>query len=264
MIIVNVLIIIIMSSCASEKASTPEQLLDKAKNMAAVDPQGALLVIDSLHELYPREIRSRRIADTLEWNIELNEALKNIPVLDSILHEDSVRLQGLISNFNYSKIDDYQDYGIYEHRRFMTENNTGRCYLKATINEIGELVLISFYSGKKMEHNGLTVIVDGLEKHVSETDNVSGFMDGGTYREFITINDNVENGITGLIASCENDVTIRLEGENVHEYVMTKSDVQAFKETVEMAKLLQEMHLFNIQSAKFTNQIELLSTRLGK
>lgn len=263
-IIINILTVTMICSCKMEQSSSPEQLLSRAKNIAEVDPQGALLVIDSLHELYPRDIRSRREADTIEWQIEMSEAQKNMPMLDSLLKADSTKLQELVKSFHYSKMDEYQDYGIYEHHRFMTENNTGRCYLKTTINEIGELVMISFYSGKEAAHSSFTVTVDGLEKHISETDNISGFTDGGTYREFITINDNIENGVTGLIASCESEVIIRLEGESSYEYTMTMGDIQAFKETMELAKLLQEMHLFQIQTSKFSNKIEILSTRLGK
>lgn len=261
----NMLIAITILSCTNEKACTPEKLLSKAKNMAEADPQGALLVIDSLHELYPKEIRSRRIADTLEWNIELTEAMKNLPVLDSMLREDSVKLQELTHNFNYSNIDEYQDLGIYEHHKFRTENNTDRCYLKTTINDFGELIFISYYSGKKAKHNIIVVNVDGFEKRINTTENISSYLDEGNYREFITINDSIDNGITVFIAGCENDVKVRLIGEEENdftEYAITKSHIQAFKETLELAKLLQEMHLFSLQTKKFSKKIELLNKRL--
>jgi len=262
MAIANALIIITILSCGVEQASTPEQLLSRAKSMAEADPQGALLVIDSLHEMYPKEIRSRREADTLEWQIEYNEAIKNLPVLDSMMTIDSIRLAELSKNFRYSKIDEYQDYGSYEHKRFQTENNAGRCYLKPTINEIGEIIIISYYSGKKEEHNGFTVRVGEYEKSVVETENISGFMDGSTYREFITISDSIDNGITGFIATSEESVRVRLNGEKEHEYEMGMNDVNAFKETVELAKLLQEMNLYNIQIRKFTKMMNLLEERL--
>lgn len=261
-IVINALIITTISSCSTEKASTPQQLLDRAKSLANVDPQGALLVIDSLHELYPKEIRSRRIADTIEWQIEFSEAEKNLPVLDSVLRNDSIRLHELSKKFYYSKIDQYQDYGTYEHRRFQTENNTGRCYIKPTVNDMGEIVLISYYSGKKEVHNGFTVIAGGYEKSIRDSENVSGFMDGGSYREFITTNDSVENGMTGFIAASEGEVTVRLLGEQEHEYQMSSNDVAAFRETVELAKLLQEMHIYNTQIIKFTKRIEQLGDRL--
>lgn len=264
MIWVNVLTIIIVSSCNTEKTSTPEQLLERAKYMATTDPQGALLVIDSLHECYPREIRSRRIADTIEWKIDFCEAEKNLPVLDSALRNDSTRLHELSKMFHYSKIDQYQDFGTYEHKRFQTENNAGRCYIKPTINDLGEIVLISYYSGKKEEHKGFTVMADGFEKSVRDSENISGFMDGGTYREFITASDSVDNGITGFIAGSEGEVSVRLFGEGEHEYKMSANDVAAFRETMELAKLLQEMRLYRIQVRKFTRKIEQLGERLGK
>lgn len=263
-IIINMLAITIISSCDTESSSTSEQLLDRAKSIAEVDPQGALLAIDSLHELYPRDIRSRRIADTLEWQIEFNEAEKNLPVLDSILREDSTRLHELSKEFNYSKIDQYQDYGNYEHKRFLTENNTWRCHLKSTVNDLGEIVFISYYSGKKEEHTGFTILADGFEKSINDAENISGFMDGGTYREFITINDSIENGMISFITNSNGNIMVRLNGENEHEYAMSTSDIEAFRETLELARLLQEINLYKMQTRKFSNKIELLSTRLGK
>lgn len=264
MIIIKTLIIILISSCGTEKASTPEQLLDRAKIMAEVDPQGALLTIDSLHELYPREIRSRRMADTIEWKIEYDEAIKNLPVLDSIISKDSLQLAELAKNFNYSKNEEYQDYGNYEHKRFRTENNTWRCYLKSTVNDLGDMVLISYYSGKKEEHNGFTVTAGEYEKSIRDAENVSGFMDGGTYREFITVNDSLENGMISFITSCDDGITVRLNGEKEHEYTMGSSDVEAFRETMELARLLQEINLYKMQIRKFRSKIELLGTRLEK
>ena len=264
MICINILTIIIISSCGSEKAISPEQLLNRAKSMAEDDPQGALLTIDSLHELYPREIRSRRMADTIEWQIEYNEAIKNLPVLDSIISNDSLRLAELVKNFNYSKDEEYQDYGNYEHKRFRTENNTWRCYLKSTVNDMGDVVLISYYSGKKEEHNGFTVMAGEYERSIRDAENVSGFMDGGTYREFITVNDSLENGMIGFITSSDGGIVVRLNGEKEHEYTMGSNDIEAFRETMELAKLLQEINLYKMQIRKFRSKIELLGTRLGK
>lgn len=264
MILVNILTIIIISSCGTEKASTPEQLLSRAKSMAEVDPQGALLAIDSLHELYPKEIRSRREADTLEWQIEYNEAVNNLPLLDSAIRNDSIRLDELTKNFRYSKIDEYQDYGNYEHKKFQTENNTWRCYLKTTINDLGEVVIISYYSGSKEEHVGFTVTAGEFEKSIHEAENVSGFMDGGSYREFITVNDSSENGMLEFIAGSDGDIKVRLIGEKEHEYSMGINDVVAFKESLELAKLLQEMNLYKKQQTKFTKKMELLGSRLGR
>lgn len=264
MICINILTIIIISSCGSEKAISPEQLLDRAKSMAEDDPQGALLTIDSLHELYPREIRSRRMADTIEWQIEYNEAIKNLPVLDSIISNDSLRLAELVKNFNYSKDEEYQDYGNYEHKYFRTENNTWRCYLKSTVNDRGDVVLISYYSGKKEEHNGFTVMSGEYERSIRDAENVSGFMDGGTYREFITVNDSLENGMIGFITSSDGGIVVRLNGEKEHEYTMGSNDIEAFRETMELAKLLQEINLYKMQIRKFRSKIELLGTRLGK
>lgn len=264
MIITNALIITLISTCSTEKASTPEQLLSRAKVMAEDDPQGALLTIDSLHELYPREIRSRRMADTIEWQIEYNEAVKNLPVLDSIISNDSLRLAELTKSFNYSRDEEYQDYGNYEHKCFRTENNTWRCYLKSTVNDLGDIILISYYSGKKEEHNGFTVTAGEYEKSIRDAENVSGFMDGGTYREFITVNDSLENGIIGFITNSDGEVVVRLNGEKEHEYTMSNNDIEAFRETMELAELLQEINLYKMQIRKFRSKIELLGTRLGR
>lgn len=255
-----------LASCgANNKEVSAERLLSTARELEQTNPQAALLSLDSIHEIFPRDIPSRRQADTIEWRIELRQAHKALPGLDSMLRADSVRLADYTGNFAYRKDDNYQDIGLWEHKVFRTENNTHKCYLKPTVNDRGEVVLISFYVGRQCQHNGLTVTVDGYEKSVSNIEDVTSFNDGGQFHEFMSLNDDLNNGLTAFIAGAnEESAVVALHGDDETTYKLTKRDIEAFRECHSLAVLLSEMNRFSMQITKFDRQINMLTRRIGE
>lgn len=255
-----------LASCgANNKEVSAERLLSTARELEQTNPQAALLSLDSIHEIFPRDIPSRRQADTIEWRIELRQAHKALPGLDSMLRADSVRLADYTGNFAYRKDDNYQDIGLWEHKVFRTENNTHKCYLKPTVNDRGEVVLISFYVGRQCQHNGLTVTVDGYEKSVSNIEDVTSFNDGGQFHEFMSLNDDLNNGLTAFIAGAnEESAVVALHGDDETTYKLTKRDIEAFRECHSLAVLLSEMNQFSMQITKFDRQINMLTRRIGE
>lgn len=260
----SVLTLALVSCLSSEKSVTAENLLDNARKLEKNDPQAALLTLDSIHETFPRDIKSRRLADTIEWRIELAQAIITLPHVDSMLRTDSARLEELKVNFNYSPISDYQDIGTWEHRYFRTENNTHRNYLKPTVNDNGDIVLISFYVGRESMHTSMTVSIDGMERQSDVADDISSFIDNGVFHEFLSFNDNLTNGMVAYIADTEGEeVIITLNGDNPYSYEMLDRDREAFRETMSLAVLLREIHDFATQQHKFSRQIDLLNQRLN-
>lgn len=264
-ILIFSLLALLLFSCAnSEKVVTAESLLDSARRLEKKDPQAALLALDSIHESFPRDIKSRRQADTIEWRIELAQAIVSLPHVDSMLRVDSARLEEMKVKFNYFPASDYQDIGTWEHRVFRTENNTHRNYLKPTVNDYGDIVLISFYVGHEAVHTSMTISIDGLARNSETADDVSSFIDNGVFHEFLSFNDNLENGLTAFVSDTEGEkATVTLNGENPHSYDMNSRDREAFRETHAMAVLLREIHDFALQQTKFSRQIELLNSRLN-
>lgn len=262
-LISSVLAFILISCAGSGKAVTAEGLLENARRLEKKDPQAALLALDSIHETFPRDIKSRRQADTIEWRIELAQATVSLPYVDSMLRIDSARLESLKVNFNYIPASDYQDIGTWEHRVFRTENNTHRNYLKPTINDNGDIVLISFYVGREAAHTSLTISIDGMEKHSGTADDISSFNDNGAFHEFLSFNDDLQDGLTAYIADSDGEkITVELKGDNEYYYDMNSRDREAFGQTMKLAVLLREIHDFATQQTKFTRQIELLNQRL--
>lgn len=253
-----------LSSCGiGGREVTASRLLGSARELEEKNPQAALLTLDSIHEIFPRDIPARRQADTIEWRIELRQAHKALPDLDSLLREDSTKLADYTANFSYQKNDNYQDVGLWEHRAFRTENNTHKCYLKPTINDRGEIVLISFYVGRECSHTGFTVTADGLEKSVNNIEDVTSFADGGQYHEFMSISDDVNSGLTAFLADCSaQEVQVTLHGDVETTYRLTERDLTAFSESHRLAVLLAEMNRFDMQRVKFTRQINMLSRRI--
>lgn len=262
--VVAVLIFSVLYSCnAGKEEVTAEGLLAHAREIEKSDPQGALLALDSIHELFRREVKVRRAADTVMWRIQVAQAKQSLPFVEEGLEEMSGKIEACAKNFAYSKDERYQDLGVWEHKKFRTENNTARNYLKACVNDHGEITITSFYVGKECEHTAMVVSVGGFDKSFNDLEDVTSFSHLGEFHEFISVSDEVENGVTSFIANGEGEAVVTLDGETKTTYKISEKDREAFKEVHELAVMLRDRYVLEQQQHKFTKQIEILGQRLG-
>lgn len=259
-----VLIVSMLYSCnAGKEEVTAEGLLAHAREIEKSNPQGALLALDSIHELFRREVKVRRAADTVMWRIQVTQAKQSLPYVEEGLEEMSSKIEECGKGFSYSRDERYQDLGVWEHKKFRTENNTARNYLKASVNDHGEITLTSFYTGKECEHTSITVSVGGFDKSFNDLEDVTSFSHLGEFHEFISVSDDVENGVTSFIANGEGEAVVTLGGEKPTTYKISDKDREAFREVNELAVMLRDRYVLEQQKNKFTKQIEVLGQRLG-
>lgn len=254
---------VMFCSCGENEELTAEELLLRAKSVEKTDPQQALLTLDSIHECFPRNVKMRRAADTVMWHIELAQAMKSLPYVDSVISEKEKMLDEMSVRFAFSKDDLYQDLGVWEHRVFRTELNTSRNYLKPTVKENGEITMTSFYAGREETHDGIKVMVGEFSKQVTDIDGGTSFTDLGVFHEFLSITETTEDGLTKFIAEMEGEsatVSLLADGEGKVKYSVNSRDVAAIRETYEFAVLVRDLWNLRRDREKFKMQIE----RYGK
>lgn len=230
--------------------------------------QDALNKIDSIHIIYKKDIAIRRIADTLRWEIELEQSIERLPLIDSALANVQARLPEITKAFRYIKNEDYQDIGHFEHRQLRTENNTTRCYLKPSISEQGAMTITSYYLGTKASHTTVRVTIDSLsvETQVAPKSNISQFIDVDMYREIIVFDSKLMNGIDSFIAkNKDNRIKISLIGNGQpYHYYLTPTERNILTQSYDLSIALSDFTRLTNEQLKLSQKIELLKQRLNQ
>ncbi|MCQ2329463.1 MAG: hypothetical protein MJZ93_02765 [Paludibacteraceae bacterium] len=255
---------VMLCSCGGNEGLTAEELLSRATSVETIDPQQALLTLDSIHECFPRNVKMRRAADTVMWRIELALAMKSLPFVDSVISVKEKMLDVMSVNFVFSKDDLYQDLGVWEHRMFRTELNTSKNYLKPTVKENGEITMTSFYAGREETHDGIVVTVGEYAKKVTDIDGGTSFTDLGVFHEFLSITETTEDGLTKFIAEMEGEnatVSLLAAGDEKLKYSVSSRDVKAIRETYLFALEVSDLWNLKRDREKFKMQIERYSNK---
>lgn len=250
---------VMFCSCGENEELTAEELLLRAKSVEKTDPQQALLTLDSIHECFPRNVKMRRAADTIMWRIELAQAEKSLPYVDSVISVKEKVLAEMSAGFVFDKNDLYQDLGVWEHRVFRTESNTSRNYLKPTVKENGEITMTSFYAGREEKHDGIAVTVGEYTKQVTNIDGGTSFVDLGVYHEFLSVTETTDDGLTKFIAEMEGEnatVGLLSMDEVKIKYQISSRDMGAIRKTYELAVVVGDLWNLKRDREKFQKQIE--------
>lgn len=242
---------ILFQSCSKKEDNKANEYLQKISTTATIDEQQALNLIDTLHILFPKDIPTRRAADTLKWQIEYKQSIRSLKYLDSVIIECNAAIPQLVKPFKYTKDEKYQDVGIFEHNILRTENNTARCYLKPTTDEHGKLTLTSYYVGSKTNHNQFRISVDSttLSSSIAENSKIYNFVDVDKYYETIIFDQDVDISIFKFIHENQDKrIKITLLGEKEYIYYLNSNEKKAISQTYELGTMLYDfMNYTNLQ-----------------
>lgn len=85
-IIITLLAAIVLAACQDNKQQAAEQMLEKANQLFTEQKYDrALIVIDSLRQVYPGAIDTRKRALRLQQDIELKRSQEELAIVDSAL-----------------------------------------------------------------------------------------------------------------------------------------------------------------------------------
>lgn len=262
-------VLAIMGSCKPSAHEMALAEIEKTKQFITNNQDSiALEIIDSIHIKYRTDVDVRRLADTLRWDIEYRHAVTTLPQVDSALALLQERMPQLTKPFRFIKNDEYQSVGSFEHYKLRTENNTGRCYLKPSVDEQGKFSITSNYIGKKADHTVVRISVDSVsvETLVAPSSNISQFVDVDTYHEIIVFDKELLNGIDAFIANnSESRIKVSLVGDGQpYHYYLTPTEREILAQSYELAIALADLNRLTDQQLRLSQKIELLKIRLNK
>ena len=224
----------VFASCnggESPEKQADKKLLEIEQLITDNDWATARLKIDSIHTLFPRLVDKRKIAVALADTISRRESARMLAYCDSILPVKKAEADSLMKYFRFEKDEKYQEVGNYVYKSQITEQNTGRNYLKCYVDEKANFYLVSNVGGSRINHRNVMVSAgDGFAS--TENDSVAkgvfhSFTTDGQYFESLTFT-NADGGIGGFIAANRNEkIKVTLLGSKKIEYQLPETDKKA-------------------------------------
>ncbi|MBO5960359.1 MAG: hypothetical protein J6P99_00725 [Paludibacteraceae bacterium] len=230
-------------SCQSETdTQKAERYLDQARRSVAESHYNqAKILLDSIHECYPREVAVRRMAKHLADTISVIENERTVFYCDSLIPLKYEEINNALKNFRREDDTAYIDEARYVHRLLRTENNALRCYLQAKVGEKGTIFLKSMYCGRPIEHH-LVELHNNAFSVKAKGDNVHAFKLDNTHCETLMFAQNEALSLLNFINEyAQERIEVMLVGaSSSYSYVLMESERKAMAESYALSVLLSD------------------------
>lgn len=262
-------VLVLLGSCNSkqkEEARADEKLNEIEQLINANAFNEAKSRIDSIHLEFPRLVNKRKIAAALADTITRRESARTLAYCDSILPKMKLKLDSLQVNFRFEKNDKYQEIGNYVYKSQITEQNTGRNYLKCYVDEKANFYLVSNVTGSKLNHRSLKLSTANMFV-ITDTTSASkadfhSFTVDGAYYETLTFVNKDENGVAAFVSEHKNErIKVSLIGIKKFDYYLTDGDKKAISETFEFWVIKRDIIQLERESLKCQMKIGNINLR---
>lgn len=256
----------VLTGCNGDEKQAAEVLQRAETAYASGDFSLAKLRIDSIRNFYPEAFEVRKAGIRLMQQIDLSEQQKTLVYLDSMMQVKKAAFDELKGQFVLEKDTAYQEIGNYFYPTQVVEKNIGRSFLRAQVNEIGEMSLTSIYcAGGNIHHTAVKVSTDGdmfAETPASpdsyETTDLGHAIEKADYKV------GNDGGVAAFIVSNQDKKRIQLEflGDRNYRTVMQPNDVKAVVAISELARVLSAMEEIRKEQKEANLKIQFVKRKM--
>lgn len=238
---------ILVISCQPSPKKCANALFEEAQLLVE---QGmwrqAMLVLDSIHATYPKQVFERRLAKSLADSITYLEAKNTLAYTDSLLPPLLDKVDKLLPLFRYEKNQQYEDHGKYVHKLLTTGSNTSRNFLQAYVRDDRETIVKSYYYGSRAVRQQSIVLQAGGEQQTFTGSN--HHFEAGAHHEIMTIENDNALALLNFVSSHIND-RIRIVGTGVRAqdtwvYYLSDKEKKALSDTYQLGWLMKDIKHF--------------------
>ena len=192
-----------LCGCADNVEKLAGRHLDNAKQaFSAGNYNIAKQEIDSIKILYPKAFEARRQGIRLMQQVEEAEQLRAIEYEDSMIVIAQAAFDKIKADYAFEKDERYQDLGLYTIKSQAPQRNTDRTYIRAQVDELGRMTLISSYRGSSyIHHDWLKLSVGDLYVDSPESNDRHEFTDLGVYYEWLSFINGNDGGAAAFISA---------------------------------------------------------------
>ena len=206
-------VMVMTVSCQESIEQKAGHHLDNAKEAFSIGNFNvAKQEIDSIKILYPKAFEARRQGIKLMQQIEEAEQMRIIEYEDSMIVAATEAFNKIKGNYAFEKDERYQDLGLYTVKSQAPQRNTDRTYIRAQVDELGRMNLISCYRGSSyIHHDWLKLSVGDNYVDTPESRDRHEFTDLGVYYEWLSFINGNDGGAAAFIsANRDQDITFTL------------------------------------------------------
>lgn len=235
---------LIFTACQPSPEESANQLLSQAQNLVDNGSwRQAMIILDSIHTTYPRQVEQRRLAKAIADSITYLEAQSTLAYTDTLLTPLLKQADQLLKQFRYEKNNKYEQYGRYVHKLLTTNSNSSRNFLQAYVRDDHETIVKSYYFGNKAVYQKTLVLqADGEEQQFSGS-NHSFQVEG--HHEIMTLENEQALALLNFI-SAHMQAKIRVEGKgekhyNNWVYYLNDKEKEALSQTYQLGWLMKDI-----------------------
>ena len=202
-----------MTACGENIEQKAGHHLDNAKEAFSIGNYNvAKQEIDSIKILYPKAFEARKQGIKLMQQIEEAEQMRIIEYEDSMIAVAQAAFEKIKGNYAFEKDERYQDIGLYTIKSQAPQRNTDRTYIRAQVDELGRMTLISSYRGSSyIHHDWLKLNVGEVYVDTPESNDRHEFEDLGVYYEWLSFINGKDGGAAAFInANKDENITYTL------------------------------------------------------
>jgi hypothetical protein len=259
------LALVTLAGCGDGGEKEAQIRLQKAE--AALQQENfseAKLQIDSIKVLYPKAFEARKQGIKLMQQVDLKEQGKTLVYLDSMMQVKQAQLDSIKANFVLEKDTAYQEIGNWFYPTQVVEKNVGRSFLRAQVNELGEMSLTSIYcAGGQLNHTSVKVSVGDTFAETPMTNDSYATTDLGRVIEKADYKVGEDGGVVGfIVANQDKNIQLTFIGDKTYRTAMQKNDRKAIVELVELARILSGMEEIRKQQKEANLKIQFVTRKI--
>ena len=260
-----ILALSLLAGCGDGGEKEAQVRLQKAEAALQQDNfSEAKLQIDSIKMLHPKAFEARKQGIKLMQQVDLKEQQKTLVYLDSMMQVKQLQLDSIKGRFVFEKDTAYQDIGNWFYPTQVVEKNVGRSFLRAHVNELGEMSLTSIYcAGGTLNHTSVKVSVGDTFAETPMAKDSYTTTDLGRTIEKADYKLGEDGGVAGFIVSnADKNIQLTFIGDKNYRTAMQKTDRQAFVELTELARILSGMEEIRKQQKEANLKIQFVTRKV--
>ena len=253
-------LVLCFSSCSSSREKRAAQLhVDAAVELIEQHRyEAALQQLDSVHNLYPKQVAERRQAKALKDTIVYLQSQQTLRYADSLLQTLLPEADKLLKQFRFEKNDSYEDHGHYVYRNLQTGWNTNRCFLQAYVSDNRQTLVKSYYYGARAIHQSAISLEAADQQIVQQGQNHAFEVEG--WHEILTLTDDQALEVLNFVSSHLADrIRVTAQGDKPAAkavYYLTDNEKQALDMTYQLGLLMRDIDELERQIAIASKRIE--------
>ena len=251
--ILTVAILTLTTGCKENVEKLASRHLDNAKEaFNNSDYNKAKQEIDSIRILFPKAFEVRKQGLALMQVVEVAEQTRTIEYEDSMIAATTAAFERIKDNYVFEKDEEYQDLGLYTIKSQAPNRNIDRTYIRAQVDELGRMTLVSSYRGSSyIHHDWLKLSVGELYVDTPESKDRHEFTDLGIcYERLSFINGNDGGAAAFISANKDQEITYTLyrktdpeSSRAVYKNLrMTKDDRYAIARLYDLSQILLSLN----------------------